>query len=95
MAHRKQKSPRLRVQEPKRLHGLIYVVDASNEVIALIPGGHRQDAHLMAAAPDLFERLLEVRALRHASDGKPGRPLLPPDVIKAIDETLALARGEK
>src|SRR5688572_5505778 len=85
--------PRFRVAEHSELSTRIE--DRSGNIAAIVLTGNLLDAHQMAAAPDLYDRLTEVRHLRR-STGNGGRqePLLPPDALAAIDNTLRQARGE-
>jgi hypothetical protein len=69
------------------------VLDQKGDVIAMVMSSN-DDANLMAASPEMYERLVEVSALRHRSDGSAGKPLLPAEALRAIDQTLRHARGE-
>jgi hypothetical protein len=69
------------------------VLDQKGDVIAMVMSS-TDDAHLMAASPEMYERLVEVSALRHRSNGSTGKPLLPAEALRAIDKTLRHARGE-
>lgn len=73
----------------------MHVVDSAGEVVALVPSKRIAEAHLMAAAPEMLDRLTELRHLKRKANGRKAAPLLPPEAIAMIDVTLAHARGEK
>lgn len=82
----------------KRGQDFAQVVDQSvvdDEVVALVPSKRISDAYLFAAAPEMFDRLTELRHLKRKADGRRTAPLLPPEAIAAIDITLVHARGRK
>lgn len=69
------------------------ILDKAGAVIAMVMSSN-DDAHLMAASPEMYERLVELSALRLRHDGSNSKPLLPSEALRAIDNTLRHARGE-
>lgn len=72
----------------------VAIGDPDGEIIAQLDSVNPYDAHLIAAAPELYDALDELRvAIMSVLEGKPFRCL--DETMIRTDKALAKARGEQ